>query len=213
MEIVNPISLSLVKQESESLNISVEAPIVLTTTQNGLARGYSAYEIAVKNGFEGTEAEWLASLKDVSMEDVSFAPYKDITETNGQNAIQQLRDLSVEDSSNEDASVLSINLEIEVQNINLTSGTGDLDLSLSSLPIKNGTKSVIVNNSRGTDVNIIYPTESITSGGINYIYHYTDEQLTVLNGYSGEIMYRFHFLDKTNCQIRIAGVPFDYKST
>lgn len=26
-------------------------------------RGYSAYEIAVKNGFEGTEAQWLESLK------------------------------------------------------------------------------------------------------------------------------------------------------
>lgn len=25
-------------------------------------RGYSAYEVAVKNGFDGTEAEWLASL-------------------------------------------------------------------------------------------------------------------------------------------------------
>ena len=26
-------------------------------------RGYSAYEVAVNNGFEGTEAEWLLSLK------------------------------------------------------------------------------------------------------------------------------------------------------
>lgn len=26
-------------------------------------RGYSAYEVALLNGFEGTEAEWLASLK------------------------------------------------------------------------------------------------------------------------------------------------------
>lgn len=26
-------------------------------------RGYSAYEIAVQNGFKGTEADWLASLK------------------------------------------------------------------------------------------------------------------------------------------------------
>ena len=28
-----------------------------------VARGYSAYEIAVINGFEGTEEEWLASLR------------------------------------------------------------------------------------------------------------------------------------------------------
>ena len=29
----------------------------------GLIDGYSAYELAVKNGFKGTEKEWLASLK------------------------------------------------------------------------------------------------------------------------------------------------------
>ena len=29
----------------------------------GRVVGYSAYEIAVQNGFVGTEAEWLASLK------------------------------------------------------------------------------------------------------------------------------------------------------
>lgn len=31
-----------------------------------IVRGKSAYEVAVKNGFEGTEAEWLVSLKGVS---------------------------------------------------------------------------------------------------------------------------------------------------
>lgn len=36
--------------------------LLLTACQNG-ADGLSAYEIAVQNGFEGSEAEWLASLK------------------------------------------------------------------------------------------------------------------------------------------------------
>ena len=31
-----------------------------------LFRGYSAYEIAVQHGFEGTEADWLASLNATS---------------------------------------------------------------------------------------------------------------------------------------------------
>ena len=31
---------------------------------NRLVRGASAYEVAVRNGFEGTEAEWIASLED-----------------------------------------------------------------------------------------------------------------------------------------------------
>ena len=30
--------------------------------------GLSAYEVGVKNGFEGTEVEWLASLKELSWE-------------------------------------------------------------------------------------------------------------------------------------------------
>ncbi len=29
----------------------------------GRVQGLSAYEVAVKNGYEGTEQEWLASLK------------------------------------------------------------------------------------------------------------------------------------------------------
>lgn len=31
-------------------------------TVSQILRGYSAYEIAVQNGFEGTEEEWLGSL-------------------------------------------------------------------------------------------------------------------------------------------------------
>lgn len=34
-----------------------------------ILRGYSAYEIAVQNGFEGTEEEWLASLVGTGMPD------------------------------------------------------------------------------------------------------------------------------------------------
>lgn len=38
--------------------------ILLTSLTSCLAfPGLSAYDIAVKNGFSGTEAEWLASLK------------------------------------------------------------------------------------------------------------------------------------------------------
>ena len=33
------------------------------TGRLSIARGYSAYEIAVLEGFEGTEEEWLLSLK------------------------------------------------------------------------------------------------------------------------------------------------------
>ena len=36
---------------------------VIGTLGGQLVRGFSAYEIAVKNGYKGTEAEWLASLR------------------------------------------------------------------------------------------------------------------------------------------------------
>ena len=48
----------LVIQEEDSQDINVETP----TGGVGL-RGYSAYEIAVQNGFKGTEQEWLKSLE------------------------------------------------------------------------------------------------------------------------------------------------------
>ena len=36
---------------------------VIGTLGGQLVRGFSAYEIAVQNGYQGTEAEWLESLK------------------------------------------------------------------------------------------------------------------------------------------------------
>ena len=48
----------LVIQEEDSQDINVETP------PGGVGlRGYSAYEIAVQNGFKGTEQEWLKSLE------------------------------------------------------------------------------------------------------------------------------------------------------
>ena len=39
---------------------------ISSALSNPLTQGYSAYEIAVKNGFQGTEKEWLESLKGYS---------------------------------------------------------------------------------------------------------------------------------------------------
>lgn len=41
---------------------------VVGTLGGQLVRGFSAYEIAVLNGFKGTEEEWLATLKDGTCE-------------------------------------------------------------------------------------------------------------------------------------------------
>lgn len=48
-----------------SLTGSMKSDYKLVGTLTGLdfIRGYSAFEVAVINGFRGTEEEWLASLK------------------------------------------------------------------------------------------------------------------------------------------------------
>lgn len=55
------------------LHLQIEDPINLVpeavpSLVKG-ADGLSAYEVAVENGFEGTEAEWLESLKSTSATD------------------------------------------------------------------------------------------------------------------------------------------------
>lgn len=42
------------------------------TLSNGILRGFSAYQIAQKNGFEGSEEEWLESLRRDEIEFQSF---------------------------------------------------------------------------------------------------------------------------------------------
>lgn len=47
--------------------ITVEVPSAPhVTVSTGGARGLSAYEVAVAHGFEGTEADWLESLRGTS---------------------------------------------------------------------------------------------------------------------------------------------------
>ena len=44
-------------------SLSEENPSISGNLSNLGIRGYSAYDIAVQNGFDGTEEEWLESLK------------------------------------------------------------------------------------------------------------------------------------------------------
>ena len=45
-----------------------------TTTTVDIPDGESAYEIAVANGYQGTEAEWIADMEDVSWDEISGKP-------------------------------------------------------------------------------------------------------------------------------------------
>lgn len=46
-----------------TLSGSLSSPSVAGKITNPILRGLSAYEVAVENGFQGTEEEWLESLK------------------------------------------------------------------------------------------------------------------------------------------------------
>lgn len=58
---------------TETLDGRLSASEVLNgSLTNEALRGYSAYQVAVANGFEGTEEEWLDSLKgDISYEELT----------------------------------------------------------------------------------------------------------------------------------------------
>lgn len=65
LDIQTPISLQTEVEKPISLQIEVEKPIVLGAVQNGIGigpRGFSNYQLAVQEGFEGTLDEWLNSL-------------------------------------------------------------------------------------------------------------------------------------------------------
>jgi len=55
----------VIENEIDEIYIDVfEAEQVNVVVQDGVGpRGFSAYEVALQNGFVGTEAEWLASLQ------------------------------------------------------------------------------------------------------------------------------------------------------
>lgn len=55
-------------------NINLEGRLYVAGT-----RGYSAYEIAVQNGFVGTEEEWLQSLVDAAAQELREQIEEDIT--------------------------------------------------------------------------------------------------------------------------------------
>jgi hypothetical protein len=113
---------------------------------------------------------------------------------------------------NRDDLVLTIDLNTpRFERINLNSGTGGLTMSF-SYPTSLKEKTLIINNSRGTDVEIVFPTANVLSGGVNYVFHKSINSITVLNGYSAEIDFLCFFINSTNCEIRITSTNFDYKS-
>lgn len=72
--------MSRVLTTSNGMPVSESNPLPVKMSGGGGAEGKSAYEVAVDNGFEGTEEEWLESLKGKPGDKGEPFTYNDFTE-------------------------------------------------------------------------------------------------------------------------------------
>lgn len=95
----------------------------------------------------------------------------------------------------------------------ITGGTGDATISLANYTIVNNRTLVIIKNTRGTDVKIVFPTANLSDSGITYVIHKMVNDVTAKNGYTCEFELLFDSIDATNTDIRISAQAFDNKSS
>lgn len=205
-----------------SLTVQIEAPIVISLKQSGLAKGIpgesgqdglSAYEIALENGFQGTEQEWLSSLEGVNQNptliDVTSTAYKGIQSTNGQSALEELYDLSIGDSNVDNVINLSISLlNNKIERLGIVPTTSNIELVISEYPTINGQKLLILQNDSLLDLSISLPTDNVVSGGITYSFKNIDTEITLEQELSCEVNFMFIFLSEVSCEIRTTFINF-----
>ena len=56
------INVSIASASAVKVSTAEQQTVAVTAALGSTIRGYSAYQVAVLEGFEGTEAEWLDSL-------------------------------------------------------------------------------------------------------------------------------------------------------
>jgi len=109
--------------------------------------------------------------------------------------------------------VLSVDSTFERLYYTVTSGTGDATLSFSAYPLINAETLLIISNSRGTDMNLVFPTADITSGGITYRFYKQADSVTVKNGETAEVNFLYDVIDSTHIAVRIATQAFNTQSS
>lgn len=156
---------------------------------NPTLRGYSAYETACQNGFEGTEQEWLESLKGAKGEDgtspiVSVSKSGtvttvEITDTNGTKII------TINDGENgqDGASVI-------VQSVSESTEDGGNNIVTFSdgktVTVKNGTKGFKGDPGKdGASITIKSIAESTDDEGLNIVTFSDGTKLNIKNGSQG----------------------------
>jgi len=108
--------------------------------------------------------------------------------------------------------ILSLDLAYNRIYYTITGGTGDGTIVLSSYPVTDTEITIIIDNSRGTDFKLIFPTANITNNGILYTFHKMVDSITVKNGYTAEIDVLVDIIDSTHISLRITSQSFDSKS-
>jgi len=168
-------------------------------------RGYSAYEVAVLNGFEGTEEEWLESLKGVDGKD-GYTPVKGIDYfdgvdgKDGQDGYTPVKGKDYFDGKDGAAGEPGKDgVSVAVSSVSESSADGGSNVVVFSdgktLTIKNGSKGSTgtsgsngkdgANGKDGTSVTVSSVSESSADGGANVVTFSDGKTLTVKNGSKG----------------------------
>jgi len=108
--------------------------------------------------------------------------------------------------------ILVFDFESDKTIFNITDGTGDVTISMLSYPITNSEVILDINNKRGSDLNIIFPTSNIIFNGVTYCFYKNIDSLNVLSTFSAEVKIQAEIIDSTNISIRICAQSFNTKS-
>ena len=105
--------------------------------------GKSAYEVAVKNGFKGTEAEWLVSLKAEITIDKVFNPTSENAQS-GQAVAEAVADkMNKFGEVSTDKNTTIVEVGTDGKNFTLDGGANALELNAMRININNGMYSVV----------------------------------------------------------------------
>ena len=177
---------------SKIIGNTVGTPI---NPQRFAAAGASAYDIAVKHGFEGTEAEWIASLEGGEGYSPTVAVSKSgkvttvtITDKNG------TKTATINDGA--DGTNGKDGTSVTVKSVSESTADGGNNVVTFSdgktVTIKNGSKGGAGTNGTngkdgkdGTSVTVAKVTESTASGGTNTVEFSDGKKLNVKNGTNG----------------------------
>lgn len=161
-------------------------------------KGDSAYQVALKNGFEGTETQWLSSLKGDKGDtgDVSKEELKEVTEN---------KRLKLEGKSEQDETPIPDNI-IPIRNIgdNINEFSSDLEIgeidNTTGLNVSNG------NGIRTKDYIKVKPNTTYTiknsNNYMNIVYFYTTDKTFIKYSYSTDTSYTFS-TDSTTKYIKV----------